>query len=429
MVAKNPVVKEKGTAPWPPSRVATDQVDLQPSDIDSQIVDLIEVIEDEISSTIEGAPNAHEPPTANMRERDLCETLELEKAFPAEREEPDVASNPAAAPIEKAGATGPRPDVPRQAKTPELTQALTDQHGKGTDARGAVASDQPLAEFSAARDPDLSPRGREQDPSADENGTEPPPTVEEDLYGELLEDLESTERAVAQETEAAQPAPSAKDTNRHPALLDLDWVRSEKYYPRLIASLDRKIVECQQELGKRIKELTVQRDQLKQSFADVRSLLIAQEEELRKSIIRVFTTFWKLKVSELDADRKESFQEDLLVEHNGRKVIFKIKSTATNAPSLKLITQLWQDLHYSGLGASTEAGLILNQDARVDPKDRGLAYGGDKEEYLEDIIFVDTCVLYNLTLAIIDDILPVQQATELLLRRGRVRFQLDDVAT
>ncbi|HYR03644.1 MAG TPA: hypothetical protein VES58_09885, partial [Syntrophobacteria bacterium] len=132
---------------------------------------------------------------------------------------------------------------------------------------------------------------------------------------------------------------------------------------------------------------------------------------------------------ELDANKKESFREDLLVEHNGRKIVFKIKSTTTNDPSLKFITQLWQELHYSGLGASTEGGLILNHDVRVEPKYRGLAYTGDQEEYLEDIIFVDTRVLYNLTLAIIDYGLPVQEATELLLRRGRVKFQLDDVAT
>jgi hypothetical protein len=303
-----------------------------------------------------------------------------------------------------------------------------DQQEKGADALRGLDTDQLLAEFSDPGNLNLPRRGREKEPSADESETAPPPEVEEALFSELLEDLESTERAVAQEAGAAHLPPSAKETPPDSAVHALEWVRSGKYYPQLIASLDKQIAECQRELDKKIKELTVQRDQLKQNFEDVRGLLTGQENELRKSILRVFTTFWKLKVSELDANKKESFREDLLVEHNGRKILFKIKSTTTKDPSLKFITQLWQELHYSGLGINTEGGLILNHDVRIEPKYRGLAYTGDEEEYLEDIIFIDTRVLYNLTLAIIDYGLPVQEATELLLRRGRVKFQLDDVA-
>jgi hypothetical protein len=429
MVAKNPLDKDKRSAPGQPSKVTTYHVDLEPSDIDSQIIDLIDVIEDELSARTDGAPSANGPSAANMDEPDLFETLELAKAFPPEIGERDVPVSPLATPLGQSKAAEARREVPRQGKTSEPIQEPVGLYGKGADALRGLDTDQLLAEFFASGDLDLPRRAREEEPLADESDTEPPPTVEEDLFGELLEDLESTERAVAQETAAVQPPPSANETQRDPAVLDLDWARSGKYYPQLIASLDKQIAQCQQELDRKIKELTVERDQLRQNFEDVRSLLTAQEEELRKSIIRVFTTFWKLKISELDANRKESFRENLVVEHNGRKIVFKIKSTTTNAPSLKFITQLWQELHYSGLGASTEAGLILNHDARVEPKNRGLAYGGDNEEYLEDIIFVDTRVLYNLTLAIIDYGLPVQEATELLLRRGRVKFQLDDVAT
>ena len=429
MVAKNPAHKKGRTAPGQPSKGTTYHLDLEPSDIDSQIIDLIEVIEDEISARTDGAPNPDEPSERNMEEPDLFETLERGKASPLEIGERDAAVSPAAAPIGQARAPKPRREVPRQGLTPEPTQQPVDQHGKGADDLQGLDTNQLLAEFFASEDMDLPRRAREKEPSADESETEPPPTVGEDLFSELLEDLESTERAVAQEAAAVQPPPSANETPRDPALHDLDWVRSGKYYPQLIASLDKQIAECQQELDKKVKELTVQRDQLKQNFDDVRSLLTGQEDELRKSIIQVFTTFWKLKISELDANKKETFREDLLVEHNGRKIVFKIKSTTTNDPSLKFITQLWQELHYSGLGARTEGGLILNHDVRVEPKYRGLAYTGDEEEYLEDIIFVDTRVLYNLTLAIIDYGLPVQEATELLLRKGRVKFHLDDVAT
>ena len=426
MVAKNPAHTERRTAPGQPSKVKTYDLDVEPCDVN--IIDLIEVIEDEISTTPDGAASAGERSEPNVDGPDLLETLELEKVFPPEIKERDEAVSPAAAPIRQARAAEPRREFPRQELTPKPTQQPVDQHGKAGYALRGVDTDQLLAEFFASGDLDLPRRAREKKPSADASEREAPPALDEDVFSELLEDLESTERAVAQEAAAVQPPPNANETPRDPVIHDVAWVRSGKYYPQLIASLDKQIVACQQELDKKIKELTVQRDQLKQNFEDLRSLLTGQEDELRKSIIRVLTTFWKLKVSELDANQKESFREDLLVEHNGRKIVFKIKSATTNDPSLKFITQLWQDLHHSGLGASTEGGLILNHDARVEPKCRGLAYSGDKEEYLEDIIFLDTRVLYNLTLAIVDYDLPVHEATELLLRRGRVKFQLDDVA-
>jgi len=43
---------------------------------------------------------------------------------------------------------------------------------------------------------------------------------------------------------------------------------------------------------------------------------------------------------------------------------------------------------------------------------------------LEDIIFLETRVLYQLTIAIVDYSLPLQEAKELLLRKGRGKFHL-----
>jgi hypothetical protein len=428
MVAKNPAPKEGRPAPGQPSNVTTYHLDLEP-DVDSQIMDLIEVIEDEISARSDVARSPGEPSKPNMEEPDLFETLELGKAFALETREPEAAKIPSSAPTAQARVVEPRRAIPLQGLTPRATNQPGDEPAQRAGGLRGLDTDQLLAEFLASEDLDLPERTREHDSSADESEKEPPPTVEENLFSELLEDLESTERAVAQEAAAVQPSPSANGAASGPELRDLDWVRNGKYYPQLIASLEKRISECQEELDKKISELKVQRDQLRQNFEDVRSLLYAKEDELRKGIIRVFTTFWKLKVSELDATKKASFQEDILVEHDGRKIVFKIKSTLNTNPSVKFITQLWQELHYSGLGARTEGGLILNHDVRVEPKYRSLAYTGDEEEYLEDIIFVDTRVLYNLTLAIIDYGLPVQEATELLLRKGRVKFHLDDVAT
>jgi hypothetical protein len=143
----------------------------------------------------------------------------------------------------------------------------------------------------------------------------------------------------------------------------------------------------------------------------------------------VFRTHWKLKVLDLENRKTAGFKDDILVEHDGRKVVFKIKSTSANRPPIKYITQLWQDLHYSGLGERVEGGLILNQDIKRDPRDRSPAYTGEDEEYLHDVVFLETRVLYHLTLAIVDYGLPLQEANELLLRKGRVEFHLDEVAS
>jgi len=145
-------------------------------------------------------------------------------------------------------------------------------------------------------------------------------------------------------------------------------------------------------------------------------------------VARIFRTSWKLQVSDLENRKIPGFKDDILVEHEGRKIIFKIKSTPSSQPPIKYVTEIWQELHYSGLGKQAEVGLILNYDIRNDPSERRLACTGGDEEYLEDIIFVDTRVLHDLTLAVAEYGLPLQSARDLLLKKGRVKFHLDVVA-
>ena len=175
MVAKNPAHNERRTAPGQASKGTTYHVDLEPSDIDSEIIDLIDVIEDEISATTDGALSADEP----------------------------------------------RRETPRHGVTPESAEGPVDQEGKGADDLRDLDTDQLLAEFLASEETDLPRRGRENEPSADESEIEHPAAFGEDLLSELLDDLESTERAVAQEAAAVQPPPGANETPPDPALHDL----------------------------------------------------------------------------------------------------------------------------------------------------------------------------------------------------------------
>jgi hypothetical protein len=77
------------------------------------------------------------------------------------------------------------------------------------------------------------------------------------------------------------------------------------------------------------------------------------------------------------------------------------------------------------LGAGAEGALVLNYGLEKNPKERNSAYAEDKEQ-LEDLIFIDTRVLHNLTTAIIDADLTVQEAKRILFSKGRVKYDRVD---
>jgi hypothetical protein len=58
------------------------------------------------------------------------------------------------------------------------------------------------------------------------------------------------------------------------------------------------------------------------------------------------------------------------------------------------------------------------------PKERNLAYEED-EDQLEDLIFIDTRVLHNLTIAIIDEELSIEEAKRILFNKGRVEYNME----
>lgn len=430
MIARDRAHKEKRTTPGKGSQAAAYESDRKPKDPDREIIDLIDVIDQEIAAKAKAVPPRRERAEVRGEEPADPDTLELEKPLILQASEPEKAVRPSAAP----GRPGARRAFELDLGAPDEAKETDDQGGGEKPTRRVGAPREPdtsqlLEEFLASDNLDFSETKGGPEPSADIKPAEALPAVEEDLFSELLEDLESTEQAVVQEAAAGAAQPSQELTSGDPEPHEIDWVSSRKYYPRAIATLDKQIAERQQQLERNIRELEAQREELKRNFEVLPSILHASGDDLKRAVVRVFATFWKLKVSELDATRKPSIKEDILINYDGRRIVFKIKSTNELHPSVKYITQLWQDLHYSGLGAGAEAGLILNHQVRVDPKDRGLAYTGDEEEHLEDIIFVDTRVLYELTLAIIDRGLQIQEATELLLIKGRVKSPLANALT
>ena len=199
------------------------------------------------------------------------------------------------------------------------------------------------------------------------------------------------------------------------------WIESDQYYPTALQALDKKIAEFKQE----IENLTAEKEKLKKKYESVRSILYLKDEELKKAVAEIFANYWSLKISHMDKTKRAEFRENILIEHNGSDILVKIKGTLEDYPSIKYIAEVWKDLYYSELGTSAEGALVVNYDLEKNPKKRNLAYEEDKEQ-LEDLSFVDTRVLYNLTAAIIDGDLTIEEAKRMLLKKGRVEYNISD---
>ena len=241
---------------------------------------------------------------------------------------------------------------------------------------------------------------------------------EDELPKNLFVNLEPVKKAPRK-----KDAATAVDTDPEVTPDKTNWIESSRYYPLAVQAIDKKISEYKQQIDK----LFAEKEQLKKIYVHLRSILYLEGEELRKAVLLILGKYWSLKLSFLNKTRGVGFNENILIRYNGRRILAKIKSTSSVSPSHKYITQLWQDLHYSGLGASTDGALIVNYNPETDPKDRTLAYADEDEDQLDDLIFIDTRVLYKLTAAIIDGHLSVEEAKKILFKKGRVEFNSADL--
>jgi hypothetical protein len=265
------------------------------------------------------------------------------------------------------------------------------------------------------------------DPSDDGNvnlGLAAEATDETTGTGKVLESEDKLPENLFVSLELVKEAPGKKDgataVDTEPGATSdkTNWIDSSRYYPRAVNAIDRKIAEHKQEIEK----LVAGKEQLKKIYVHLRSILYLEGEELRKAVMLIFAKYWSLKLFFLNKTKGGGFNKNILIKYNGRKILAKIESTPSASPAHKFITQMWQDLHYSGLGARADGALIVNYNIETDPKDRSLAYADDNEDQLDDLIFVDTRVLYKLTAAIIDGHLSVEEAKKILFKKGRVEF-------
>jgi hypothetical protein len=208
-----------------------------------------------------------------------------------------------------------------------------------------------------------------------------------------------------------------------PEIYEPDWIESDEFYPSGIKLYDSKISETKKELEEKIDLIKKEKAESKQKYEYIRKLLYATGEELKQSVIQVLEQVFKLHVVDVDkTDSNKQLAEDILIEFNGRRILTEIKGVKQKNPSPTFIGQVWKHIAISDNKKISEGALILNFDMHTNPNCRPIAYAGELEEQLKDIIFIDTRVMFNLALAIIGNKQSLPEAQEILLKKGRVAF-------
>jgi len=243
----------------------------------------------------------------------------------------------------------------------------------------------------------------------------------DELTKNLFVDIEATGEIIHLKIPATQMSSSEIESTSKSQ--EGAWLDTYEYSIRLHA-IDKEIAEYQQ----KIKKLTAEKKEVSGKYAYLNAILYAKDNELKKTVVGVFRKYWSLKVAYMNKGKRATFDENILIQSGGMNILAKVIGTQRSRPPIKFITQLWQDLHFSGLGESADGALILNYDIGNNPRDRAPAYVTDEEELLDNIIFIDTRVLHNLTIGIVENGLSVEEAKKILFKKGRVNLDMSDLA-
>jgi len=244
-----------------------------------EINELTEVVQEETPVDKERASATRKPAS-------------LPQGFELVREEPDPERQalknragsiptviPSTASAEReAGSTGQAQPGARGKKDDAVLRATKDRR---LDAGGQDAEDVKAAQiltefFSSLEAGDLSEKLMGFSGTFHPRSWEEPARIKTDALNELLEDMESIERAVTEETrESHSPAAEPVATVR---LGEADWAWSNTCHPLRIFTL------------KKFSELRTQKADPKRRAQDIRTLLYASGNQLKCAVVRVFRT-------------------------------------------------------------------------------------------------------------------------------------------
>lgn len=211
-------------------------------------------------------------------------------------------------------------------------------------------------------------------------------------------------------------------------IVDGDWIKSDKYYPKEIATIDETIKQIISDAESKIETLRQEKLKAKEKYLHLCDLLTESGDKLKEAVIKTLVDVFKLQVEDMDKTKKTEFREDVLIKDSAfLYVLTEIKGTKNSYPSFTYVTQVFSNL-LKGRDKYPNAigGLILNYDLTRDPEERAEAFtNSDEENQLDEIIYIDTRIIYALAIAIIDHGLPIEDAKKILLQKGRVNFNLD----
>lgn len=209
-----------------------------------------------------------------------------------------------------------------------------------------------------------------------------------------------------------------------PEFLQTDWQNSDKYLPAQIQKYEDKIDKIIQKAESLIQEQKTKRDNAKQKYQYLVDLLSQKHDVLKFAVITTLQEIFKLSVENSDETKKTTLDhEDIVVQVGGEKILAEVKGDNASYPSTGHIAQLWK--HLKNKKEIERGALILNYDVNTQPEKRKLAYTGEEEHQIADIIFIDTRTLHDLAIAVIDYGMRIEDAAKILFQDGRVTFNLE----
>lgn len=209
---------------------------------------------------------------------------------------------------------------------------------------------------------------------------------------------------------------------------NLEWTKRDSFYPKEVGLVDDEIKQLVSETEKKVNELKAKKAQLKSEYSYLKDLLTETGDKLKKAVIAVLSDVFHLEIEDVDEGKKNDFREDILIKDGtSPPILTEVKGTRSSYPSFTYVTQVFSNL-LKGRNKYPDAtgGLILNYDRDREPGERAKAYtNADEEKQLDEIVYIDTRVLFDLALAVIDHGLSVSEANKMLLKKGRVNFSLN----
>jgi hypothetical protein len=210
-----------------------------------------------------------------------------------------------------------------------------------------------------------------------------------------------------------------------PEFYEPDWQNSDKYLPQEVRSYEDKISKIVEKAKSLITDVEDKQKTAREKYQFLRDLLSQKHDALKESVIRTLKEVLQLSITDSDKERNTTIaHEDITVEVNGEQILIEIKGDNSAYPDTGHIAQLWK--HLKNKKEIESGALILNYDVNTEPEKRKLAYTGEEEHQLEDIIFIDTRVLHDLAIAVIDYKMIPEKAIEILFQTGRAMFNLED---